>query len=136
MPKILVADSANITHFMMVRILDQRGHQIYYVKYPRDLISQSKEIMPDVIFLEPEISGGKGKQIVEYLAKQPETRHIPIILITRITETSKYKMDEWPGVYAVLRKPLKSEGVITALEKVPIARVQDFDKLSRQLDVG
>ena len=50
MPKVLVADSANITHFMLERILGKEGCDIVYVKYPRDLVVRVREIEPDVIF--------------------------------------------------------------------------------------
>ena len=119
MRKVLVADSANITHFMLERILGKEGYQIVYVKYPRDLVVQVKEILPDVIFLEPEISGGKGKKIVEYLHRQPETRGVPIVLITRITDTSRYNMDNWPGVHRLIRKPLNSAKVMEAVSSLP-----------------
>ena len=136
MRKVLVADSANITHFMLERILGKEGFKVLYVKYPRDLISQVKDMAPDVIFLEPEISGGKGKKIVEYLVRQPETRSIPIILITRITDTNKYKMDLWPGVHQVIRKPLSSEKVLEAVQGIAFPDTKDLDNLFRQSDVG
>lgn len=129
MPKVLVADSANITHFMLERILGKEGCDIVYVKYPRDLVVRVREIQPDVIFLEPEISGGKGKKIVEYLARQPETLHVPVVLITRITDTAKYKMSEWPNVHRLIHKPLNSEKVLEAVQTIPIqSRSQDMGR--------
>ena len=118
MRKVLVADSANITHFMLERILGRDGYQIFYVKYPRDLVVQVREILPDIIFLEPEISGGKGKKIVDYLARRPETSRVPIILLTRITDTAKYNMESWQGVHRVVRKPLGSQRVLDAVNSI------------------
>ena len=127
MQKVLVADSANITHFMLERILSREGYDIVYVKYPRDLVVQVREIMPDIIFLEPEISGGKGKKIVEYLARQPETAHVPIVLITRITDTAKYNMDAWPNIHRLIRKPLNSEKVMEAVTSVPEVKANGYE---------
>jgi len=116
--KVLVADSANITHFMLERMLGKEGYQVSYVKYPRDLVTQVRQTQPDIIFLEPEISGGKGLKIVEYLVRQPETCYVPIILITRITDTAKYNMASWQGVHRVIRKPLTTEKVLAAVESI------------------
>ncbi len=124
MLKVLVADSANITHFMLERILGREGYEIVYVKYPRDLVVRVREVAPDLIFLEPEISGGKGRKIVEYLARQPETARVPIILITRITDTNKYNMDAWPNVHRLIRKPLSSEKVLEAVGNLPASAVR------------
>ena len=132
MLKVMVADSANITHFMLERILGKEGFDIVYVKYPRDLVVRVREIMPDIIFLEPEISGGKGKKIVEYLARQPETARVPIILITRITDTAKYNMDAWPNIHRLIRKPLNSEKVMDAVTS--IEQVHSMQEEKRRAD--
>ncbi len=118
MLKVLVADSASITHFVMERILGRDGHKVFYVKYPRDLINQIRELRPDLLFLEPEISGGKGRKIVEYLARQVDIS-VPIVLITRISDSAKYQMDTWPGVHRLLRKPLNSNKVLEAVSSIP-----------------
>ncbi len=117
MRKILVADSANITHFVLERILGKEGNKVYYVKFPRDLIAQIRDIRPDVLFLEPEIAGGKGRKIVEYLARQVDMA-IPIILITRISDSARCQMASWPGVHRLIRKPLNSEKVMEAVTSI------------------
>ena len=132
MRKILVADSANITHFVLERILGQEGFQVFYVKYPRDLVAQLRDVSPDILFLEPEISGGKGRKIVEYLARQVDL-DIPIVLITRITDSARYQMDSWPGVHRLLRKPLNSEKVLEAVHSLALeARNQSHQDRLRQ----
>ncbi len=136
MRKILVADSANITHFMVERILGKEGFTVYYVKHARDVSAQINQIMPDILILEPEISGGKGRKICEYLARRPETNHIPIILATRVTDTAKYNMDKWPGVQAILRKPFKTDLVLATVAELHLADTADFENLERRSDVG
>ena len=124
---VLVADSANITHFVLERILGKEGCSVFYVKYPRDLVTQIRKVRPDMLFLEPEISGGRGKQIVDFLAKQVDIA-VPIILITRITDSTRYNMDSWPGIHRVLRKPLNSEKVLEAVSSLPaVERISQRD---------
>ena len=104
---------------MLGRILGGEEYRIYYVKYARDLVRQIRDISPDMLFLEPEISGGKGRRIVEYLARQVDLA-VPIILLTRITDTAKYGMLSWPGVHALVRKPINSQKVLEAVSQIPI----------------
>ena len=127
MRKVLVADSANITHFAIERILNREGWEVHYVKYPRDLIGQLRNLKPDVLFLEPEISGGKGRKIVDYLASQVDIT-LPIVLITRITDSDKYQMADWPGVHEIIRKPLNSDKVIHAISSINFQAVQLREK--------
>lgn len=119
MRTVLVADSASIVQFILERILGKEGYRVLYTKHPRDLVHQVQVVNPDVIVLQAEIGGGKGYRICEYLNRRPETRHIPIILTTRITKTLDF--ESWPGVVAVLRKPLSAARVWQALGKVPEA---------------
>ena len=118
MRKIVVADSTSISQFMLARIFVEQDIEIIYVRYPRDLIAQVKYIMPDIVFLEAEISGGKGRRIVEYLQRKPETRHIPIVLITRIPGANPYGMRDWPGVCGLIRKPINSKKVLETVSKI------------------
>lgn len=119
MRKILLADPASITLFVFERHLRALDVRIDYVRYPRDLIAQARDRMPDVIFLDPEIMpGGRGRKIVDYLARRPETRQIPIVLITRMTENSIRDMSQWPGVAGLLRKPLHHRKLLEILETV------------------
>ena len=129
LPKILVADSANITHFVLERILAKEGFEVHYVKYPRDLVTRLRQIQPDLLFLEPEISGGKGKRIVTYLAQQVDIS-VPIILITRISDVAKYQMESWPGVHRLIRKPLNSEKVMEAVRDL-VGQEQQITSLKR-----
>lgn len=116
--KVLVADSSSIIQFALERILGRQGFHIHYVRHVRDLITQAREVMPDVIFMEAEISRSHGRKVCEYLHNQANTRGIPIILMTRIADPSKYNMQQWPGVQALLRKPLSTDRVLEAVESV------------------
>ncbi len=119
MRTVLVADSASIIQFILERILGKEGYRVFYTKHPRDFVHQAQSLSPDVIFLQAEIAGGKGYRICEYLHRRPQTRDIPIILTTRITKTSQFEFESWPGVVAVLRKPLSAARVWQAIGSVP-----------------
>ena len=136
MAKILIADSASITEFILGRFIGHLGFEIVYIRYARDLIARVKVIMPHIIFMEAEIAGGKGKKICEYLHMQPETRHIPIILLTRIADTNKHNMANWPGVHRLLRKPLSSRRVMEAIDTIHIISTQDLKDQLSQSEVG
>ncbi len=130
MRKALVADSTHVTQFMLERILSKEGYELQYVKFPRDLLDKIKEYRPDVLFLEAEISGGKGLRIAEYLSKRSDLSHIPIILITRIPDPSRYEMGQWPGVHCVVRKPLSSGKVLDAVDSITFFDTRDINALN------
>jgi len=134
--KALVADSTHVTQFMLERILSKEGYEILYVQQPRDLLDQLKTVKPDVLFLEAEISGGKGLRIAEYLSKRSDLSHIPIILITRIADPGRYSMESWPGVHRVVRKPLASAKVLEAVDSISFFDTRDLSALDAQSEAG
>jgi len=116
MADILIADNASIVQFVLERILGKEGYAVHYTRYPRDLVQMVPTLKPCLIFLEAEIGGGRGYRICEYLARRPETRQIPIVLTTRVTELKACDFESWPGVVRVLRKPLSSQQVLEAVQ--------------------
>lgn len=134
MHKALVADTTSVLQFVLERILGKEGFEIYYVRHVRDLLVQIKTLQPDVLFLEAEMHHGKGKQICDFLHKRPETRHLPIILTTRIPDHSRHKMEDWPGVFGVLRKPLNSAKVKQMIAKIDFGTTADLIELFRESD--
>jgi DNA-binding NtrC family response regulator len=132
--KVLVADSSSIIQFALERILGRQGFDIHYVRHVRDLIAQAREVMPDIIFMEAEISRSHGRKVCEYLHNQANTRGIPIILMTRIADPTKYNMQQWPGVRALLRKPLSTDRVHIALENVTKQTEQHEADTDRRAD--
>lgn len=116
--KVLVGDSASIIQFVLERILSREGYEVHYSKHPRDFIQKAKTLRPDLVFLQAEIAGGRAYRICEYMNRRPETRHIPIVLTTRITDTAKYEFASWPGVREVMRKPLSSQTVLQVVRRL------------------
>ena len=136
MRKVLVADSSSIIPFVLERILGKHGYRVLFVRHARDLIAQVKEVLPDIIFLEAEIDHGKGHKICDYLHRQPETRSIPIILLTRLADAHKHKLEDWPGVHRLLRKPLSSKKVRESVESIQFTDTQEFEALIKRQDAG
>ena len=113
MRRVLVCDSAAIVQFVLQRYLKDDEVVVDYAKTPRDLIRMLEAQIPDVIFLEAEIAGGKGRFVCDYLDRKPGTRGTPVILSTRLSETDakKHELEAWPGVVGVIRKPLSNDKV-------------------------
>jgi len=113
MRRVLVCDSASIVQFVLQRYLKDDEIEVDYVKTPRDLTRYLENCRPDGIFLEAEISGGKGRFVCDFLTRKADTRGVPIILSTRLTESDIriHDLESWPSVRAVIRKPLSSDKV-------------------------
>lgn len=135
MHKALVADTTSVLQFVLERILAKEGFEIFYVRHVRDLLVQIKMVLPDLLFLDAELHQGRGRHICEFLYKRPETRHLPIILTTRIPDPDRHDMANWPGVHGVLRKPLSSAKVKELVNSIDFGTTADLIELFRESDV-
>jgi CheY-like chemotaxis protein len=117
MRRVLVCDSAAIVQFVLQRYLSDDEVAVDYAKTPRDLTRILENLTPDVILLEAEISGGKGRFVCDYLSRNLLTQNIPVILSTRLSvaEAKKHALNTWPGVVGLIRKPLSHEKVKATL---------------------
>lgn len=116
--RILVCDSASIIQFVLQRYLSDQGVEIDYAKAPRDMIECLREKDYHLAFIEAEISGGRGKRVCEFLAKNAKTSKIPIILSTRLSEEHLNDLKQWPNVRYVVKKPLSFQKVLDAIEEI------------------
>ena len=117
MRRVLVCDSAAIVQFVLQRYLKDDEVEVGYAKTPRDLVRLIHTFKPDAIFLEAEISEGKGRTLCDFLNRKPATKGVPVILSTRLAEvdTVSHQLESWPGVVALIRKPLSCDKVKKAV---------------------
>jgi CheY-like chemotaxis protein/HAMP domain-containing protein len=72
---------------------------------------------PDAIILDIMLPGMDGYQVLEILKENPETRHIPVQMMSSLDPESS-TFQKWAIGY--LSKPLKQEDIVGALEKISL----------------
>ncbi len=72
---------------------------------------------PDAIILDIMLPGIDGYQVLEILKENPETRHIPVQMMSSLDPESS-SFQKWAIGY--LSKPLKEEDINAALEKISL----------------
>jgi DNA-binding response OmpR family regulator len=73
---------------------------------------------PDLILLDVMLPELDGFQVCEKLKTQPETRHIPIILLTARKTPEDVARGEAVGADQYITKPFKSAMVMEVIEKL------------------
>ena len=78
-------------------------------------LTAAREIRPDAITLDIDMPGMDGLEVLDRLKRDPETRHVPVHIISGVEEKREGLK---AGAIAFLAKPVSKEGLDTAFARI------------------
>jgi len=117
MPNALVIDDTRLTADSLVRVLKALNIQARAAYGPGPGMSLLQVETPDVIFLDINMPGVSGFEILSFLSREPRLSKVPVFVVTSDDqpETIKHALDG--GARAVLIKPASVDELEAALKK-------------------
>ena len=82
MTRILCAEDNQENLFMLQRRLTRRGFEVTIAMDGAQTVEWAKTLLPDLIVMDLNLPGLDGWEATRRLKNQPETKHIPIIVLT------------------------------------------------------
>ena len=92
MTKILCVEDSDDNLFMLHRRLSRAGFDVQVARTGAQGVEWAKTSQPDLIVMDLNLPGLNGWEATRRLKGQPETKHIPIIVLT--VETSRKSRDD------------------------------------------
>ncbi len=89
MKKILVCDDDQGILEVTKVILETNGYETVTLDNGRAIQKKVKSFKPDLILLDLWMPGIEGKEITYLLKKNPETKGIPLIIVSAVSELDK-----------------------------------------------
>jgi twitching motility two-component system response regulator PilH len=96
----------------MQRVLQQHGYQTVGANDGADAILKAREMKPDLIFMDIVMPGVNGFQATRTLANDPETRRIPVIMVTSKSQETDRIWGMRQGAVDYLVKPVSAEMLV------------------------
>ncbi|MES9904099.1 MAG: response regulator [Sedimenticola sp.] len=114
---LVVDDSPTETH-VIKRIVEEGGYSVITAEDGESGIAEAKQLHPDVILMDVVMPGLNGFQATRQLTRAPETKDIPVILVTtKDQETDKaWGMRQGARDYVV--KPVTSVDLLQKIKSV------------------
>jgi signal transduction histidine kinase/CheY-like chemotaxis protein len=103
---------------LLEKMLAGRGFRVVSATSPGTAVSEARRLRPSVITLDVLMPERDGRDILRELRADPETRDIPIIVLSVVDHS-----DVPPGADAHLSKPLRKDRLLRALEDVVPATI-------------
>ncbi len=99
------------------------GHTVSIAYGPRQAIKQLNEVIPDVIFLDINMPGVDGLEVIRFLRRDPKTANVPVIIVSAEEADSTQKAAYEAGAnHYIVKPPLLADiedGIKHVMSKVP-----------------
>lgn len=116
-PTIMVVDDSLTVRKVTCRLLEREGCDVVIAKNGIEAIESLQEIIPDVMLIDMEMPKMNGFELIEKVRANPETAHIPMIIISSRTAEKHRKIAKDLGVHIFLGKPYKEEELLNHLSE-------------------
>ncbi len=94
------------------------GHTVAIAYGPRMALQQLNEVIPDVIFMDINMPGIDGLEVLRFLRRDPMTVDVPVVIVSAEEQAESKKAATEAGANYYIVKPPTLEEIEKALELV------------------
>src|SRR5436305_5037345 len=113
--KILVVEDDPDTVEFLRELLELEGYTVATTDKAEYVEKLHSSDLPNLILLDVLLSGKDGREIVKYLKRQEETRHIPVIMFS--AHPSAEKTARQAGADDFIAKPFEVDELLEMMER-------------------
>lgn len=112
--KILVIDDEPDIRDIVRLYLNEEGYSIIEAANGQEGILRAQEDQPDLIVLDIMMPGINGFEVAKHLKDDPNTKHIPIVILSVLAQDSHYRQ----GILDYISKPFHQEDLVSMVRRV------------------
>jgi CheY-like chemotaxis protein/phosphoribosyl 1,2-cyclic phosphodiesterase len=121
--RILAVDDHPDTLTMIVRALEQEQYVVSHATSGPEALRMIDEHVPDLVVLDYKMTGMDGMAVMKTLRSKPETRTLPVLMLTAMTDEPSTRAGFEAGVTDYVTKPF-SVPQLTARVRACLTRIQ------------
>jgi twitching motility two-component system response regulator PilH len=112
MPLILIVDDSPTEVHVMQTALERHGYRTAVAADGAEGIRMARQMHPDLIFMDIVMPGVNGYQATRTLANDPDTRAIPIVMVTSKGQETDRIWGLRQGAVDYLVKPVSTDKLV------------------------
>ncbi|MBC8394868.1 MAG: response regulator, partial [Deltaproteobacteria bacterium] len=137
--KVLVVDDESKNRELLHDLLEVKGYTVTEAVDGEDALQKTSECIPDVILLDVMMPKLNGFEVCQRLRSDSKTAHIPILLVTALSDRSDRLEGIKAGANDFLTKPIDSQDVLLRVRNAVYSKhlfdqVQDDLKRLKELE--
>ena len=118
MTRILCVEDNDDNQYMLQRRLTKAGFEVKIERNGAQAVEWAKTLLPDLIVMDLNLPGLNGWEATRRLKNQPETKHIPIIVLSAHAEESSREKASAAGCDEYLTKPIDFGGLVNKIQSL------------------
>ena len=118
MTRILCVEDNDDNMFVLHRRLTRAGYEVKVAMNGKVGVEWAKTLLPDLILMDLNLPGLDGWEATRRLKNQPETKHIPIIVLTAHTEEKSREKAFAAGCDDYDTKPIDFGGLVRKIQSL------------------
>lgn len=118
MARVLIVDDSPTEVYKLASMLEKNGHQVYKADNGADGIALARKEKPDAVLMDIVMPGLNGFQATRQLTRDPETSHIPVIIVTTKDQETDKVWGRRQGARGYLTKPVDEAVLLGTLADV------------------
>jgi twitching motility two-component system response regulator PilH len=118
MAKILIVDDSPTELHVLGKILHQAGHVTLTANDGEAGIAAAKSHRPDVVLMDVVMPGLNGFQATRKLCRDPETREIPVLIVTTKDQDTDREWGLRQGAKGYLVKPVDGVELLRKIDEL------------------
>jgi twitching motility two-component system response regulator PilH len=117
MARILVVDDSETQVASIVQILKSQGHEVVTATDGETGVEYTKKQKPDLVLMDIVMPGLNGFQATRQITHDPETSHIPVLLITTKNQETDRVWGTRQGAKGYLVKPIPDDLLVDTINE-------------------
>ena len=113
--KIVVADDEADIRTLLQNELEAEGHTVIPAVDGEDALQKIKDEKPDLVILDIRMPKLDGIQVLQRIKKDPDTRKLPVIMLTVDSSDQDIYKGYVYGADVYLTKPFKLQDILTGI---------------------
>lgn len=118
MARILIVDDSPTQLLGLKRIVEKLGHVATTAEDGASGVDVAKRDIPDLILMDVVMPNLNGFQATRTLAREPTTKHIPVILVTTKGQETDRVWGMRQGAKAYVTKPIDEKELVQAIKNL------------------
>lgn len=118
MARILIVDDSPTELYKLAAMLEKNGHQVLKAENGEEGVALARQEKPDAVLMDIVMPGLNGFQATRQLTKDPNTAHIPVIIVTTKDQDTDRVWGTRQGAKDYLTKPVEESVLVQTLNTV------------------
>ena len=127
---LVVDDDPRIVELLRIA-LGAHGFRVVAASNGEEAIKQAFDEQPDIIILDVRLPRRSGYEVCEQIRREPELAHVPVLMVSALTETEARLQGLSRGADDYLPKPFSPKELIAKVRR-HLARAEEVKNLSRR----